>query len=152
MEFIRRNTDYALRALVYMAGQPSRDVFSIAEIAAAENIPEEFLRKIFRKLVGTGLLVSTRGSRGGFSLGRDPRDITAREIVEAIQGPIAVNRCLLGRDACERWDTCKLRESWVGIQREFVGFLESITLEGLTRQQYGDDPGEGVAPWHGGLA
>ncbi|HHV63418.1 MAG TPA: Rrf2 family transcriptional regulator [Firmicutes bacterium] len=146
MEFIKRNTDYALRALAYMAAQPSGKVFSIGEIAANERIPEEFLRKIFQKLTKAGILVSVRGSRGGFSLRRPPGAIAAREIVEVIQGPIAINRCLLGRDACQNWDRCRLRESWTGIQREFVRFLEGITLQDLSDQQYGDGGEPGTKP------
>ncbi|HHY99247.1 MAG TPA: Rrf2 family transcriptional regulator [Firmicutes bacterium] len=139
MEFIKRNTDYALRALAYMAARSNRGVFSISEIAAVEQIPEDFLRKIFQKLTGAGLLVSSRGPRGGFSLARDPREITVREIVEAIQGRIAINRCLLGRDACEHFDKCKLRESWTGIQMAFVNFLEGISLQDLAKQQHNSE-------------
>lgn len=141
MEFIRRNTDYALRALSYMAAYPVSKIFSVAEVAQAEQIPQGFLRKIFQKLARAGIVVTHRGPRGGFALARDPGDVTAREIVEAIQGPIAVNRCLLGRDACERWDTCRLRTSWTGIQEGFVAFLEGVTLKSLADLQSGSPGG-----------
>ncbi len=135
MEFIRRNTDYALRALSYMATYPAGTVFSVPEVARAEQIPEGFLRKIFQKLAVADIVTSHRGPRGGFSLAHDPGEITALEIVEAIQGPVAVNRCLLGRDACERWDVCRLRQSWVGIQEGLVAFLKGVTIKGLVEQQ-----------------
>ncbi|HHY46071.1 MAG TPA: Rrf2 family transcriptional regulator [Firmicutes bacterium] len=136
MEFIKRNSDYALRALVYMAGHgPGDRAFSVSQVAHAEGIPEGFLRKIFQKLAGAGIVKSVRGPRGGFSLAREPEDVTVLEVVEAIQGPLAVNRCLLGRDACERWDVCKLRESWTGIQEGFISFLRDVTIKALAAQQ-----------------
>ncbi|MBC7083049.1 MAG: Rrf2 family transcriptional regulator [Bacillota bacterium] len=135
MEFIRRNTDYALRALSYMATHPAGTVFSVSEVSRAEQIPEGFLRKIFQKLAVADIVTSHRGPRGGFSLAHDPGEITALEIVEAIQGRVAVNRCLLGRDACERWEVCRLRQSWVGIQEGFVAFLKEVTLKSLVEQQ-----------------
>lgn len=135
MEFIRRNTDYALRALSHMAIHPAGKVFPVSEVAEAEQVPEGFLRKILQKLAGAGIVVSHRGPRGGFSLAREPEEVTAREVVETVQGPIAINRCLLGRDACERWDTCRLRTSWNGIQEGFTSFLEGVTLKSLAEQQ-----------------
>ncbi|MCR4403140.1 MAG: Rrf2 family transcriptional regulator [Firmicutes bacterium] len=135
MEFIKRNTDYALRALSHMASYPDGTVFSVERVARAEGIPEGFLRKIFQRLAVSDIVVSHRGPRGGFSLAHDPSEITALEIVEAIQGRVAVNRCLLGRDACDRWEVCRLRQSWVGVQEKFVSFLENLTLKSLAEQQ-----------------
>lgn len=140
MEFIRRNTDYALRALSYMATHPAGTVFRVSEVARAEGIPEGFLRKIFQKLAVADIVAAHRGPRGGFSLAHDPGEITTLEIVEAIQGRVAVNRCLLGRDACERWDACGLRHSWVGIQEKFVSFLKDVTLRSLAEQRTRPEP------------
>lgn len=140
MEFIRRNTDYALRALSYMAAHPAGTVFSVSEVARAGQIPEGFMRKIFQKLAVADIVDSRRGPRGGFSLAHDPGEITVLEVVEAIQGRVAVNRCLLGRDACELWDTCRLRQSWVGIQEKFVSFLKDVTLRSLAEQRTRPEP------------
>lgn len=137
MEVIRRNTDYALRALSYMAARPAGSVFSVREVSRAEEVPEGFLRKILLRLADAGIVTSHRGPKGGFSLARDPREITAREVVESIQGPILINRCLLGRDACSRWDACRLRKSWGDIQSGFVAFLEGVTLKSLAEQRTG---------------
>lgn len=133
MEIIRRNTDYAMRALVYLA-RHKETVVNAGEIAVSEEVPIEFLQKILQKFVRTGLVVSHRGVQGGFSLGREPAQVSVLEIVETMQGKLAVNRCFLGKDACPRAPKCRLKNNWLNIEQSFVDFLSNITLQDLVNQ------------------
>ena len=79
MEIIRRNTDYAIRALVHLAIN-SGQVVSAGEIAASQEVPLDFLQKILQKFVRKGLVRSHRGIQGGFSLSREPGQVTVLEL------------------------------------------------------------------------
>src|SRR5689334_134020 len=89
---VTRQADYALRAAVEIARRPPGERIATATVAARQNIPLPFLAKIVSQLVIRGILETTRGASGGVSLARPPAAITMREVIEAIDGPIATNR------------------------------------------------------------
>jgi Rrf2 family protein len=91
---ITRSGEYGLRGLLFLARRPSNGFVFVSEISKYQHIPETFLAKIFQRLSKAGLLRSSRGSKGGFSLGKPAGSISMREVIEAIDGPIALNRCL----------------------------------------------------------
>ena len=95
MRPISKKGDYAIRGMVYLASQAPGRVVLVSEIARAMDIPPLFLAKIFQQFTKLGLVKSFRGSGGGFLLGRSPEEITLCEIVEAVEGPIMPNRCVM---------------------------------------------------------
>jgi Rrf2 family protein len=131
MEFIRRNTDYALRALVHLAQKKQEDVVFVRTIAKEENVSEDFLRKIFQTLTEAGIVNSHRGPKGGFSLAKAPGEITVLEVMEALQGPVVINRCFLGKDYCSNFSRCELKDRLIGVQKGMLNFLNSITIAHL---------------------
>jgi len=131
VEIIRRSTDYGLRALVYIASTGRAEPVQASEIASAEGLSEEYIQKILRALDEAGIAAARRGPAGGFSLARQPDEITLLQVMEALQGPVAINKCLLGKDACPNSDRCKVRSRWGGMQAQLVGFFNSITLADL---------------------
>ncbi|MGB9867437.1 MAG: RrF2 family transcriptional regulator [Bacillota bacterium] len=133
-QLIRRETDYALRALVYMATRPSGTRVTSADLAAAEDVPPDFLQKLLRKCARAGLLKAHRGAQGGFSLARAPREITVLHVVEAVQGPVTFSKCLLGRDTCPRSSACPLRGRWEALGEEVSRFMMGTTLEDLAKE------------------
>jgi Rrf2 family iron-sulfur cluster assembly transcriptional regulator len=102
--------DYGVFGVIYLARQPKGKVVSLSEVSKAEDIPEKFLAKIFQHLSRSGLIRSHRGAKGGFSLARPASEISVKELLEAIQGPICFSKCLSRLDECERQDVCKLRD------------------------------------------
>ncbi|MFQ6032879.1 MAG: RrF2 family transcriptional regulator, partial [Candidatus Zixiibacteriota bacterium] len=92
--------DYAIRGMLYLAEQPEGRVTTISEIALKRDIPRGFLAKIFQTLAKSGLVYSTQGNTGGFLLGKSKDKITLREIVEAVDGPVYLNYCLIHRGEC----------------------------------------------------
>jgi Rrf2 family protein len=88
---IPRRVDYGLRAVIYLAVQDPRKCCSITEIAKQQGVPKKVLAKIIRDLIRCGLIKSKRGACGGYTLARSPKQISFYDVIEAIEGPIAVS-------------------------------------------------------------
>jgi len=131
MELISRGTDYATRTMLYVAGMENGGTATTQEIAGHQGISQIFLPKIVQRLVQAGLLRTYRGAAGGVTLSQASSDISLRQIVEAMEGPIALNRCLTGPDQCYREHICPIREVWLEAQRGLLASLERSTLDGL---------------------
>ncbi len=128
---LTRGGEYAIRAMTYLAHRPVGEISSLRDVGAEQDIPESFLAKIFQSLVHAGLVASQRGAHGGFSLARSPAAITVREIVEAVDGPIALNGCVLWPEDCRRSGDCRMHEVWLLAQERMMDVLEEVTLAGL---------------------
>jgi Rrf2 family protein len=128
---ITRSEEYGLRGLVFLAKQPPQKVTLVSEVSNKQKIPGTFLAKIFQRLTKAGLLRSIRGAKGGFVLGKPPNEITIKEIIEAIEGPIALNRCLLKKGECEEEKICPLQSVWEEVQQRFIDILDNTTIEDL---------------------
>src|SRR5512143_2877521 len=109
---ISRKIDYGLRAMIYLASIPPEAVVPFREIARQMEVPEDFLAKILKTLVDQGLVKSSRGPRGGYSLGRSSAEISFLDVLAAAEGPVALNVCLDGDGACGRSSTCTLVSVW----------------------------------------
>ena len=131
MDVVRRNTDYAVRLMMNLAGQYGHGPVSTRVAAREEDVSYPLACKLMQRLHGSKLIDSCMGPRGGFSLGRAPSEITLLEVVEAIQGPISVNRCLLTSDACTRQVSCPVRARLVSVQKTIVDSLAGITFDDL---------------------
>jgi len=123
--------DYGFLGILYLAQQPAKKVVRLSEISENEDIPEKFLAKIFQGYTRSGLVQSHRGARGGFSLAKPPDKITVKDVLESVQGPIYLTRCMNDADPCERKDTCSLRKVWVKAQDYLNNLLDKKTLADL---------------------
>ena len=108
---ISRKIDYALRAMIYLASIPEDAVVPFREIARRMSVPEDFLAKILKTLVDEQLVRSTRGPHGGYALARRAADISFLAVIEAVEGPIALNVCL-DDEGCRREATCTMASVW----------------------------------------
>lgn len=128
---ITRQADYALRAAIEVARLPEGERVSTATIAARQKIPLPFLAKIVSQLVIRGILEATRGASGGVCLGRAANEINVRQIIETIDGPIAINTCARDPSVCDLSMTCALCDIFTEVQHGLVDRLEGITLADL---------------------
>jgi Rrf2 family protein len=132
MELTRKG-EYAIRGIIYLAQQPPGTISLVSEIAEAVQVPQTFLAKIFQSFAKLGLINSYRGTGGGFTLGRSADTITLREIVEAVEGPIVPNRCLISSGACDRVVNCTVHPVWKDVQGKVVEILAGVSLADLAR-------------------
>jgi len=127
---ISRKSDYALRAMVYVAAWESDKICSINEIAEAEQVPREYLAKILKELSVQGLLHSYKGINGGYRLAKPRESITFLSIIEAMQGKIAVNDCIRHTDesGCSNKPRCAMHSFWLSEQDRVTKSLGSVNL------------------------
>jgi Rrf2 family protein len=130
---LTRDGEYAVRAVVYLASQPDGKVSLISEIAEAQEVPRSYLSKIMQHLTKAGLVKSRRGAKGGFMLARPADQITLRETIEAMEGPIHLNVCLIKKGECHRDDLCPVHPVWKEAQKRLMGVLEWKTMAQLVR-------------------
>jgi len=149
---INRETDYATAILIVMAGEPAGR-FSAAWLAACRGLPGPVVSKILKQLVRGGLLLSHRGSKGGYSLARPASAITVAEVIVAIEGPIALTDCIEGGGAaCQFSSHCEVSSNWSRINDVFYRALQGVSLEDMSKPLAGDHPSlRGVGSAVGGL-
>jgi Rrf2 family transcriptional regulator, iron-sulfur cluster assembly transcription factor len=135
MDLIRRNTDYAIRAMVYLAKNYQKEPVSAARISQDGKLSYQLLCKLLQKLQKNRLVKSSMGPRGGFSLGREPSAINILQIIEAIQGPVSLNRCLLDANFCKRKKNCPVSKKLSKLQKGINRSLAEIKLEELAGKQ-----------------
>jgi len=130
-------TDYAFRAVLHLAQLPPDTVVNGQTLATKEAIPSRFLLKIMRTLIQAGLVRSYRGVEGGFGLARAADEISLLDIVQAMEGPVAVHRCLADRQACNKHccQECPIHAALGGLQETFVDGLRCMTMTKLIKQQ-----------------
>jgi Rrf2 family protein len=125
---ITRQADYALRAMLYLSRMDPTTRAATSQIAEEQHIPPSFLAKIISQLSIAGLIHTSRGARGGVSLARNPEEISILEVVEAIDGPIALNECTLSTAGCPFGDSCSLRPLWCEAQEDLVKRLRNTSF------------------------
>jgi Rrf2 family protein len=123
--------------MVHLAREYGEGPVSTRLAAQEEGVSYPLACKLMQKLHGSKLIDSCMGPKGGFSLGRAPANITLLEVVEAIQGPISLNRCLLSSDACGRQTDCAVRAKLVGVQESILSSLAGITFADLSHSRNG---------------
>jgi len=133
MDVIRRNTDYAIRAMVHLASHSQNGVMPVSHIAEVEEIPYQLACKLLQKLNKAKLVQSSMGPMGGFKLRKKPSNISLFDIIETIQGPLKLNRCLLGDKMCPRQDKCGIRKNLYELQVHINSFLRKTSLKDLLK-------------------
>lgn len=136
---------YALRAMVDLAQYIDSGPVGRQDIAERQDISADYVAQLFGDLVEAGLVEGVRGPGGGYRLTRDPAAITARDVVEAVEGPLALVYCVESDEdpGCERVQHCSTRRLWKHLSDEMRDILSSVTLKDLgTRAGQGNLDGE----------
>ena len=132
MKLITRNTDYAIRALCYMAGRGD-GLTNASELVRELKIPRQFLRGILQELGRKKFVKSFKGIGGGFRLSKRPSSIYIKDIAEAFQGEFRLNECFLGKRICPNRKCCALKKKIDNIEKHVVAEMSLITLSDLLK-------------------
>jgi Rrf2 family protein len=135
MDVLRRNTDYALRAMLNLTKHYEDEPVSTRILADEEQIPYQLGCKLMQRLHDAKLVKSCMGPKGGFRLGRQPLKINLLEVIEVMQGAIRLNRCLLGLEVCERRKSCVISSKLAELQEKIRGYLAGVTLDKLAQSR-----------------
>lgn len=131
---VSRKVDYALRAVIYLSLQPPDRPVSVKEIATRRRIPQKFLEKIIQDLIRAGIVQSYRGAHGGYTLARSPAAVSFRDVIEAVEGPIALNVCVSAGAPCAVLSSCSMQQVWEEGQRRMLEYFADTTLADLVPQ------------------
>jgi Rrf2 family protein len=126
---LSKKADYALIAMKHLAQKnPGAQSSSAREIAEHYDIPIELMAKVLQRLVRTGLLVSTQGTRGGYTLSRPAAAISVADVIQAIDGPLTVTACSTEKNDCEQYSKCSIRDSLWQIRERIAAALGTVTV------------------------
>ena len=144
---LSKKADYALIAMKHLAlnarraearmreGGAGAASASAREIAEQYDIPIELLAKVLQRLVRTGLLASTQGTRGGYTLSRPSKSISVADVIQAIDGPFTVTACSTEKHDCEQYSKCSVRDPLWQIRERIVAALGTVTLSEMAAEQ-----------------
>lgn len=134
MQFTKAE-EYGMLGVIYLAEKNFSTVTPLSEISEAQEIPEKFLAKIFQSLSKSGIVRSHRGVRGGFTLAKDPGQVTVKDVLESIQGPYHLLKCVHDTEACNKSDLCALRDLLIIAEDKMVQVFEQHTLTDMVTWQ-----------------
>ena len=133
MKLITRDTDYAVRALCYMAKRRNK-IITVKELVKSIKIPRPFLRKLLQKLNKGKIVNSIKGKGGGFKMGRTAGDIFLTDIMRIFQGPVRLSEHVFKKKPCPRIKTCVLKEKLDDIEKKVINELETIAIASLIKK------------------
>ena len=128
---ISKLTDYGTVVLAHLASRPG--VVSAADVAAGTGVALPTVSKLLKALGRAGLVRSTRGANGGYELARAPREISAAEVIDALEGPVSITECSSDESHCEHEDVCNVGGAWQRINVAIRRALDDVSLEDLLR-------------------
>jgi Rrf2 family protein len=128
---ITHQADYGIRAVRYLARQASDQRVATSRVAREMQIPPAFLAKIVSQLSIAGLVRTSRGPHGGISLGKESKDISMLDVVEAIDGPIRLNACVGKTSDCAIQQECLVHPIWEEVQESLVSRLRATRFNAL---------------------
>ena len=128
---LTKKADYGLMALKFLAERADTPSLSAKDIAEAYGIPPQLLAKILQRLTRVGLLRSQAGTNGGYALSRAPEDITAFEVIGAIDGPLFITSCATGARGCDLLNSCTIKEPLRKVNESISDVLKSIRVSDL---------------------
>src|SRR5437773_310184 len=128
---LSKKADYALMAMKHLAVRGDRASSSAREIAEMYDIPIELMAKVLQRLVRRGLLESHQGTRGGYQLARPATQISAADVIQAIDGPVTVTACSTDDQTCEQFARCNVRDPLQKVRQRILAALGECSIAEL---------------------
>ena len=133
---LNSTTSYALRILIQMT-QDKQNIVSAKTLHDILGIKKQYLRRLLTGLVKHGFIKSSRGRNGGFEFARDPGQIYIYEVIDAIEGFVSLEGCLLGVNDCNQSPQCAMHSIWADARERMIHTFRSTTLSALKKEQPG---------------
>lgn len=140
---LSKTTDYGIVLMAQLASAPKATPQNARELAQSSDLPVPMVSKILKALAREGLLVSQRGSKGGYHLARLPEEVSVSEMVRVLEGPVGLTDCAIAPSLCSHETMCAVREPWQVISRVVERALADVTLADLIRRRALGRGGEG---------
>lgn len=135
---LTRAADYGVRVMVYLAGRPEGERTLLPTLSQATGTPESFLSKVLQALTRARLISSWRGKSGGFAILPEGRNASLYDVIEAVDGPIRLNLCLVSGQGCGRMANCPAHPVWARAQQAMMDVLTTASISEMA--------GEAAAP------
>ncbi len=129
---LSKKADYGLMAMKHLAEHAQEGSCSAKDVAESYGIPPEILAKILQRLAKAGLLHSQHGINGGYTLARPAREISAYEVIRAIDGPLFITSCITVRGECDQTERCTIREPLRKVNQSIEDVLKRIKIAEMT--------------------
>lgn len=133
---LTRAADYAVRVMIHLAAHPAPGRHSLPALALATDAPVSFLSKVLQALARAGFISSRRGQSGGFTIAARGLHASMLQVIEAIDGPICLNVCLISGRACHRSARCPAHPVWVQAQYAMLTVLAAASIAQLAAHPY----------------
>lgn len=133
---LSKRADYGFIALKHLAMQNRGTSYSAADIAEVYRVSTPLMAKVLQKLAKGGLVAARHGSSGGYTLARDPSQITALDVIRVIDGPLFIASCVTSRGECDVSTTCSIREPIRQVNDSILAVLGKVTIS----QMAGEGP------------
>jgi Rrf2 family protein len=133
---LTKKADYGLIAMRHLAQHADLGACSAKDLAVVYGMPQEALAKILQRLTRAGLLASQHGTNGGYALARDPRTISAFDVIQAIEGPLFITSCSTTVHDCDQSPRCTVREPLRKVSRSIEEVLSQLTIWDLTEPEH----------------
>jgi Rrf2 family protein len=134
---LTKKADYGLMAMKHLAEHAHEGACSAKDVAESYGIPPEVLAKILQRLAKAGLLHSQHGINGGYTLARPAREISAYEVIRAIDGPLFITSCITVRGECDQTQRCTIREPLRKVNQSIEEVLKNIKIAEMTEASDG---------------
>ena len=129
---LSRGAEYSIRGILYLSIKYAEEkVLVIEEISQASQVPVPYMAKLFQTLARKGFVKSFKGQKGGFILSKSPKEISMLDVIEAMEGPVYLNVCLINEGYCSRDLTCSVHDVWTEAQRRLFDYLKVCDFEQL---------------------
>src|ERR1700688_3985728 len=129
---LSKKADYALIAVRHLATHRGQPAQSASDIADAYGISAPLLAKVLQRLAKHGLVTARHGSSGGYQLVRHPKDISALEVISAVDGPLMITSCVTSHGNCDQSNTCTVREPLRKVNESIVQVLRAVSISQMT--------------------
>ena len=132
---LTKKADYGLIAVRHLAAHADLGACSAKDLAEMYSLPQEALAKLLQKLTKAGLLQSQQGTNGGYTLARDPRSISALDVIRALEGPLFMTSCTTAKGSCEQTSRCTVREPLRKVSKSIEEILGRLTIWEMTESE-----------------